>query len=108
MRKEIKRNPKGETKKYLLNMLRFYSNDSDWLNEYEIREHLIKKFPDVFSHRTKLATIRNYHLIPLLKEGKIQSQTTIHGEKQYRKTPVGIEEFETNKDADTIFNDPES
>ena len=105
MKKEIKRNPKGITKQYLLkSALRF-----EWLNEYEIRERLIKKFPGVFSHKTKLATIRHYHLIPLEKEGKIQSRITKSGEMQYRKKPEGIEEIETDEDKDTIiFSDPEA
>jgi hypothetical protein len=99
MKKEIKRNPKGITKQYLLK----YALRFEWLNEYEIREHLIKKFPAIFSHKTKLATIRHYHLIPLENERKIQKQTSRYGEIQYRKTPVGIEEFETNEDTDVIF-----
>jgi hypothetical protein len=98
-KKEIKRNPKGITRGYLLK----YVLRGEWHDEYDIRQHLIKKFPDVFSNRTKLATIRHYHLIPLMKEGKIQSQTTRYGEIQYRKTPVGVEEFEVDEDALITF-----
>ncbi len=91
-KKEIKHNPKGITREYLIR----YALRGEWLNEYQIRERLIKKFPTVFTHKTKLATIRHYHLIPLLEEGKIQKQTSRYGEIQYRKTPAGIQEFETD------------
>lgn len=92
----MKRNERGETKRYILETLR----SNGWLDEYELREELISKYPKVFSHRTKLATIRNYHLIPLEAKGKIESML-IKGVRYYNKIPVGMEEFEV-EESDTI------
>ena len=100
-KKKITHNSKGVTKQYILK----YALRFDWENEYQIREMLIKRYPDVFSHKTKLATIRHYHLDPLEKDGKILSRINRLGEKEWRKKPIGIEEFESDEDEMITFRE---
>ncbi len=65
-----KRNLVGETKIAILNSLTVP------LNEYEIRESLIRQFSDptkkAFTHKTELNQIRRLHLDPLIEKGWIK------------------------------------
>ena len=95
MPKNTKKNARGVTKKYILSVLL-----DGWTNEIDLREKLIEEFPKVFSHKTKLATIRNYHLVGkngLVDLGRVETKT-VNGERYYKKIPEGIQEFEGDEE----------
>lgn len=96
----VKRNPKGDTRKFILQVI-----TNDWIDELSILNKCIERFPDVFHKRewkdnrrtgTKLSAVQ-FHLKRLEKEDLIVSFRDKNGVKHYKRKG-GMWDFETDEE----------
>ncbi len=90
----------GRTIDYIFNLL-----FSDYYDEYGIREKLIRKYPQSFTHRTRLSVIRKYYLKRLKDEIGQGLLTFVDKDKvRYYSTGIPGENVPVFSDGDTYFS----
>ena len=100
----VNRNPKRETRDYILHVI-----TNEWIDSTSILDNCIERFPDVFHKRawkdnkrigTKLSAIE-YHLKRLKRDGLITSFRDKNDVRYYRRKG-GMFDFETESENEII------